>query len=120
MTAHKEGCLIDGQAPDLMQYDSQHSQIQCQIYHAVINECPYMRVLHNPPTTNCENPECDIQTCNTQSSREELGTINRSSKFEPPQLLQDSSVYSSRTFVGNEPPVYYKYKYSDENVDVSA
>lgn len=123
MSAHKEGCLVDSfsQQPDLMQYDSSQAQIQCQIYHAVINECPYMRVLHNPPA-NCENPECEVQqhqhqSCNTLLPREGTMCRQKALSEHEPQLLQDSNpTYDLRHA---DMPVYSKYKY-DENVDMSA
>ena len=122
MSAHKEGCLLDScgaQPPDLMQYDSSQAHIQCQIYHAVINECPYnMRVLHNAPT-NCD---CEFQQCNNTLLPHEGvaagGTLYRQKALSEhePQLLQDSNpTYDVRP---SDVPVYSKYKY-DENVDMS-
>lgn len=120
MTSHKETCLMEpcgGQAPDVTQYDSNHPQIQCQIYHAIINECPYMRVLHTAQAP-CENPGCELQhSSNTlNSSGEDMTLLKNKTECNGPQLVQDSYVYNTKT---PEVPRYYKYKYSDENVDVA-
>ena len=105
-----------GLAPDVTQYDTNHPQIQCQIYHAIINECPYMRVLHTAPG-NCENSGCELQNSNNMDcSQEDMTLLKNKSEVNCTQLSQDSSLYSTRT---SEVPRYYKYKYSDENVDVA-